>query len=61
MNEAAELRASAEHSRQRASTMPVGPARGVLEVMAREHDRDADIIEREGPTWMGRERRHLDD
>ncbi|MDG2520263.1 hypothetical protein P7B02_01825 [Caulobacter segnis] len=51
MTDSLELRAIAEQSRRKAALMPDGPARGVLEVMAREMDRDADRIEREERSW----------
>lgn len=57
MTEITELRAIAEQSRRRAALLPKGAARGVLEVMARELDRDADQMEREERSWIGRERR----
>lgn len=57
MTDILELRTIAEHSRRKAALLPEGPARGVLEVMAREMDRDADLIEREERSWAGRERR----
>lgn len=57
MSHATELRDDAERSRRLAAVTPDRAAAGVLKVMAREFDRDAERLEAEDRAMEARERR----